>query len=137
MTMTIREMSRSPVLINTVGHYAGALLFCVILILFWRNWRIHGIRAVKLPLAAAALAFGWNVGSLLILGAADQHAAWLALVAAASFSMLSLLPAVLLQVVVQGKSRPLIFGGATAASSPTATMTPMEMAIEVAQPVGV
>ena len=103
--MTIRYSWHDPVLINTVGHCAGALLFCVIILLLIRNWRTHGISRAKLPLVAAALALGWNVGSLLILGSPDAAPEWIAAVATASFSMLTILPAVLLHVALQGRQR--------------------------------
>ncbi len=65
--MPISYNWRDPILINTVGHWAGVLLFSVTILLLLRNWRIHGIRTVKLPLIAAGLALGWNLGSLIVL----------------------------------------------------------------------
>jgi two-component system, LytTR family, sensor kinase len=93
---------RDPVLINTVGHSAGLLLFGLIFILLIRDWRAHGVRQTKLSLAAAALALTWNAGSLIALASHEP-----AIVVIVSFSALSLLPAVLLQVALQGK-RPVI-----------------------------
>jgi two-component system LytT family sensor kinase len=103
--MVFRATWRDPILINTVGHWAGVLLFSVTIFLLFRNWRIHGIRSVKLPLAAAGLALGWNLGALFVLGWPDANPRWLAAVITASFSMLTMLPAVLLQVVTQGRHR--------------------------------
>src|SRR5438270_6814486 len=101
--MSIRDIWRDPILINTVGHWAGVLLFSVTILLLVRNWRLHGIRSVKLPLIAASLALGWNLGSLIILGWSGANRIWLSVVIAASFSMLTILPAVLLQVVSRGR----------------------------------
>jgi two-component sensor histidine kinase len=103
--MSIRDSWRDPILINTVGHWAGVLLFSVTILLLVRNWRLHGIKSVKLPLIAAGLALGWNLGSLFILGWPLASPVLLATVVAASFSMLTMLPAVLLQVVNRGQHR--------------------------------
>jgi two-component system, LytTR family, sensor kinase len=97
---------RDPVLINTVGHSAGLLLFGLILILLVRDWRAHGVRQTKLSLAAAALALTWNAGSLIALA---SHAP--AMVVIFSFSALSLLPAVLLHVALQGKRPTIVVAG--------------------------
>ena len=94
---------RDPVLINTIGHTAGVLLFGFIITLFLRDRRAHGIRQTQLSIIAAALALGWNIGSLLALGVGDPSSASMAIVMTASFAVLSLLPAVLLQIALQGK----------------------------------
>lgn len=103
--MSIRDSWRDPILINTVGHWAGVLLFLVTILLLVRNWRLHGVTSVKLPLIAAGLALGWNLGSLVILGWPGANPVWLAAVITASFSMLTMLPAVLLQVAVRARHR--------------------------------
>ncbi len=94
---------RDPVLINTVGHTAGVLLFGFIIALLVRDRRAHGIRKSKLSILAASLAFAWNVGSLIALGSSDPDTLTLQVIMAASFAVLSLLPAVLLQVALQGQ----------------------------------
>jgi hypothetical protein len=94
---------RDPVLINTVGHTAGLLLFGFIIVLLVRDRRAHGIRETKLSIVAAALAFGWNVGSLMALASGDSGSLSMQIVMTASFAVLSLLPAVLLQVALQGQ----------------------------------
>jgi signal transduction histidine kinase len=103
--MSFRDSWRDPILINTVGHWAGVLLFSVTILLLVRNWRLHGMKSVRLPLIAAGLALGWNLGSLVILGWPDANSIWLAAVVTASFSMLTMLPAVLLQVASRGRQR--------------------------------
>jgi two-component system, LytTR family, sensor kinase len=97
---------RNPVLINTVGHSAGLLLFGLILILLIRDWRAHGVRQTRLSLAAAALALIWNAGSLIALASNEP-----ATVVVISFSALSLLPAVLLQVALKGRHRAIAVAG--------------------------
>ena len=104
-SMSIWDSWRDPILINTVGHWAGVLLFSVTILLLVRNWRLHGIRSVKLPLIAAGLALGWNLGSLIILGWPEAILFGVAAVSTASFSMLTMLPAVLLQVGSRGRQQ--------------------------------
>ncbi len=106
---------RDPVLINTIGHSAGVLLFGLIIALLIRDWRTHGMRRTKLSLAAALLAFGWNIGSLIVLASHDP--ALIEFVATASFSMLSLLPAILLQVAVHGQHRVVVAAGYVVSAS--------------------
>lgn len=98
-----------PVLINTIGHTAGILLFGLFAILLIRDWRAHGIRHIKLSLIAALLALGWNIGSLIVLASSDPDSLLIEFVIMASFSVLSMLPAVLLHVALQGK-QPWIVG---------------------------
>lgn len=102
---------RDPVLINTTGHSAGLLLFGLIIILLIRDWRAHGVRQTKLSLAAAALALSWNAGSLVALASHYD------IIATLSYSVLSLLPAVLLQVALQGKNRLIVIAGYAVSAS--------------------
>jgi two-component system, LytTR family, sensor kinase len=95
----------NPVLINSIGHTAGVMLFGLVVFLLLRDWRAQGLRRTRLSLTAAALAFVWNAGSLLALGFPDQHSVTIALVTTVNFSVLSLLPAVLLHVALQGDHR--------------------------------
>jgi hypothetical protein len=94
---------RNPVLINTIGHTAGLLLFGFIITLFLRDRRAHGVRQTKLSIIAAVLALGWNIGSLLALGVGEADSSFMAIVMAIAFSVLSLLPAVLLHIALQGQ----------------------------------
>ncbi len=102
---------RDPVLINTIGHAAGTLLFGFIIILFLRDSRAHGMMRTKLSIIAAALALSWNVGSLVALGVGDQNSFPMAIVMTISFAILSLLPAVLLQIALQGQLRAITYAG--------------------------
>src|ERR1700684_4475541 len=87
-----------PALVNTLGHCAGAVLFGMLLYFFLLNWRHDREERAKLPALAAALAFFWNIGSLVALGVGRQGGSVADVIVAASFSVLSLLPAVLLHI---------------------------------------
>jgi two-component system LytT family sensor kinase len=102
---------RDPILINTIGHTAGVLLFGLIIILLIRDWRTHRMRQTRLSLIAAVLALGWNIGSLVALGSPKPDSQPIGIIVTVSFSMLSLLPAVLLQVAVHGQHRLIVAAG--------------------------
>ena len=61
-----------PVLVNTIGHGAGAVLFGILLYLFLVNWRRARQERSSLPALAAALAKmriqskKWKASSVLI-----------------------------------------------------------------------
>jgi hypothetical protein len=95
----------APILVNTIGHCAGAIAFGILLYLLLRQ-RDRSL----LPSIAAGLALLWNVGSLIGLATLPGNAVSDAIVAA-SFSVLSLLPAVLLHISLQSARRPLVIGG--------------------------
>ncbi|HUJ20344.1 MAG TPA: hypothetical protein VLX58_02430, partial [Bryobacteraceae bacterium] len=65
--MPDRLSIHGPVLVNTIGHCAGAVIFGTLLYLFVVNWRRGRRRGSSLPAIAAALAMLWNVGSLVAL----------------------------------------------------------------------
>jgi two-component system, LytTR family, sensor kinase len=100
-----------PVLVNTIGHCAGAVLFGMLLYFFLLNWRHDREERTKLPVLAAALAFLWNIGSLVALGVGRQSGSTADIIVAASFSVLSLLPAVLLHISLGENHRPLWLSG--------------------------
>ena len=87
-----------PILVNTIGHCGGAVIFGMLLYFFLVNWRRGREERAKLPVVAAALAFLWNIGSLIALGTGPRGGMAPDIIVAASFSVLSLLPAVLLPV---------------------------------------
>jgi hypothetical protein len=105
-----------PVLINTVGHTAGILLFGFIIVLITRDWRNFGVRQTRLSLLAAYLALGWNAGSLTALASNGRGPVFIGLVMTASFAILSLLPAVLLQVALQRGHHRIVAAGYTVSS---------------------
>ena len=100
-----------PVLVNTIGHCAGALIFGLLVYLFLVNrWQTSDAR-IALPVAASGLALLWNVGSLIGLAiglGGGEPADW---VAAISFSLLSVLPAVLLHISLESHERALWITG--------------------------
>lgn len=100
-----------PVLVNTIGHSAGVVIFGILLYFFLLNLRRTGERRGRLPVVAAALAMLWNLGSLVAL-ATGPGGGWLAgAIVAASFSVLSLLPAVLLHISLSSRRRALWIAG--------------------------
>jgi len=100
-----------PVLVNTIGHSAGTVLFSILLYLFLLNWRRAGEERSILPALAAALAMLWNVGSLVALASGPASGTAADLIVAASFSALSLLPAVLLHIHLESRHRAMWVSG--------------------------
>ena len=100
-----------PLLINILGHAAGALIFAIFLVLLYggRGW--SGMQGRYLSALAASLSLAWNLGSLVVLAWPALPVPVLAVVVAMSFSMLSLLPAVLLQVSLEGAWPALVGAG--------------------------
>jgi hypothetical protein len=88
-------------LINILGHAAGALIFAIFLCLLFSGRGWSGERGRYKTGLAAALACAWNLGSLLVLVRPGMPPRVLDLVAASSFSVLSLLPAVLLDLSLE------------------------------------
>uniref|UniRef100_Q02A00 Signal transduction histidine kinase, LytS n=1 Tax=Solibacter usitatus (strain Ellin6076) TaxID=234267 RepID=Q02A00_SOLUE len=100
-----------PLLINILGHAAGALIFAIFLVLLYSGRGWSGLQGRYLSGLAAGLSLVWNLGSLVVLAWPGLPAPVLALVAATSFSVLSLLPAVLLQVSLEGTWPALVGAG--------------------------
>jgi two-component system LytT family sensor kinase len=86
-------------LVNALGHSAGVLLFGIFIALLVRDRRAWGK-----PFLAASLALLWNLGSLVVLGTGDLAGRLTDLTVAISFSVLSLLPAVLFDLCLAGKN---------------------------------
>jgi two-component system, LytTR family, sensor kinase len=112
-SMLVHADLHDPILINTIGHTAGLLLFGLIVVLLIRDGRIRGVHQIKLSLFAAVLALIWNLGSLVALASTDANSFLIGIVVTVSFSVLSLLPAVLLQVALQREGRWIIAAGYT------------------------
>ena len=90
-------------LINILGHTAGAVLFATFLVLLYSRRGWSGAEGRQLSGLAAALSLCWNVGSLFVLvwpAMSDAAQGWLV---ALTFSTLSVLPAVLLNVSLRGR----------------------------------
>jgi hypothetical protein len=100
-----------PLLINILGHAAGALIFAIFLVLLYSGRGWSGSRGRYLPALAAALSLLWNLGSLVVLTWPGLPAAVQGVLVACSFSTLTLLPAVLLQVSLGGRNRGLTIAG--------------------------
>jgi hypothetical protein len=100
-------LPNQALLVNILGHAAGALIFAIFLVLLFSGRGWSGNRGRYLPALAAVLSLAWNLGSLAVLAWPEMPSPLLDLVVALSFSVLSLLPAVLLHVSVEG-SRPLL-----------------------------
>jgi two-component system, LytTR family, sensor kinase len=103
--------ARDPLLINTVGHSIGLLLFAVLVALLLLDGRRNGIKKTGLSLTAASLALLWNLGSLLVLASAANSDKTLEALVTFSFSVLSVLPAVLLNVVLEGRQKAIVISG--------------------------
>ncbi len=92
-------------LINTLGHAAGVLIFSIFLFLALRRRSGASPAVQNLSLGAAALALFWNLSSLIVLIAGDGDGRAQRLVAGFGFSVLSILPAVLLRLCLQDRYR--------------------------------
>ena len=93
-SLTVHE----PLLVNTLGHSIGALLFGIFVFLLLNDRSRSRLRESHLSIAAGTLAFGWNFTMLLVL-AVPHSAVWLSrLVLFGAAASLSFLPAVLLHL---------------------------------------
>jgi hypothetical protein len=98
-------------LVNTLGHSAGAIIFGIFLYLLLRDRSGTRLRGSWLSFAAGGLAFLWNIGSLAVLITSTGNARVAEVLAFVCFSVLSLLPAVLLHLSLEGSFEPLIASG--------------------------
>src|SRR5579872_3913391 len=99
--------AHEPVLVNTIGHSAGAIIFGIFLYLLLRDRAATRLRGSWGTVAAAALAFLWNLGSLAGIVAASRTNSEPEALLAFTFSILSVLPAVLFDLSLQDSLRPL------------------------------
>lgn len=100
-TLTVHE----PLLVNTIGHAVGAVIFAIFIYLL-----LADRRAGRLSLLAASLALVWNTSSLLVM-ALESGGVTMSLATAIGSSALSLLPAVLLHISPAGRFRWIIAPG--------------------------
>lgn len=100
-----------PLLINTLGHSIGVLLFGALVLILFSDRGRNGVSHTKLYLIAGALAFLWNLGSLLVLASWGHETRLLPGLVTFSFSILSMLPAVLLHIVLKDRRRAIIISG--------------------------
>jgi two-component system LytT family sensor kinase len=103
-------------LVNTLGHSAGVLIFGIFLYLLIEDRASRRLRGSTKSMLAAALALAWNLASLLVLGASSATGAFTDATVAIGFSVLSLLPAVLFDLCLEDRHRALVrFGYALGA----------------------
>jgi signal transduction histidine kinase len=97
--------------INTVGHSAGVVVFGQLGWLLYRDARRSGQAVRVLPLLSTGLALAFDLFLLFALGFREQNAFVANACAALAFAALSLLPAVLLDINLQGNARGLRLAG--------------------------
>ena len=93
-------------LVNTLGHSAGVLIFGIFLVLLLRDraaWR-GGVKSIL----AAVLALVWNLASLIVLGSVTPDKLFVRITIAIGFSVLSLLPAVLFDLCLERRYHTLV-----------------------------
>ncbi|MGQ9917197.1 MAG: sensor histidine kinase [Bryobacteraceae bacterium] len=88
-----------PLLTNWIGYTAGTVVFAIFLVLVLKDLAGRGLRASWRTVAAAAMAFLWNAGALADL-LFDSF-----LLRVVTTAALSLLPALLLDLLMEGRSR--------------------------------
>jgi two-component system, LytTR family, sensor kinase len=93
-------------LVNTLGHSAGVLIFGIFLFLLIQDRAARRLRGSTKSMLAAALALVWNLASLVVLGMGSRP-----VTVAIGFSVLSLLPAVLFDLCLADRQRPLARAG--------------------------
>ncbi len=103
--MPDRLSLHAPILVNTIGHCAGTIVFGILLYLLLLDWRRNTADGSLLPSIAACLAFLWNLGSLVGMATAPSGDPIADVIIAGSFSVLSLLPAVLLHISLRSRPR--------------------------------
>src|SRR5258708_10744411 len=100
--------THEPVLLNAIGHSAGAIIFGIFLYLLLRDRGAARLKESWRSLVAAALAFLWNLGSLAALAVNTRSNVEPEFLLAITFSILSVLPAVLLDLSLANRLRPLV-----------------------------
>lgn len=102
---------RESLLVNTLGHSAGVLIFGIFLYLLIEDRAARRLRGSAKSMLAAALALVWNLASLVVLGMGSRDIAEAPAAAAIAFSVLSLLPAVLFDLCLAHRQRRLVMAG--------------------------
>jgi two-component system, LytTR family, sensor kinase len=98
-------------LVNTLGHSAGVLIFGIFLVLLLRDRAARRLRGGLKSILAALLALIWNVASLIVLGSDSPGSWFVRITIAIGFSVLSLLPAVLFDLCLARRYRLLVQSG--------------------------
>ena len=89
--------------VNSLGHAAGVLIFGIFLALVFGQRTFQQLRASRLSLLAAALALLWNLASLAVLLMGPSNGAGERIIAGIGFCVLSLLPSVLLDLCLANR----------------------------------
>jgi signal transduction histidine kinase len=98
-------------LVNTLGHSAGVLIFGIFLVLLLRDRAARRLRGGVKSMVAALLALVWNLASLIVLGSDSPESRFIRITIAIGFSVLSLLPAVLFDLCLERRYRVLVRSG--------------------------
>src|ERR1043166_2201723 len=101
----LEGIENEPLLVNAIGHSAGLLLFAGFIVLYLRDHSQRRTSHEFLPVITAGLALLWNLGSLFVLGASSGLYPDSDVIVAFSFTVLSLLPATLLQSSLRSEER--------------------------------
>lgn len=95
-------------LVNTLGHSAGVLIFGIFLYLLIQDRAARRLPGGAKSMLAAALALLWNLASLIVLGWSTPPTLALNITVTIGFSVLSLLPAVLFDLALPDRYRVLV-----------------------------
>lgn len=96
---------------NTIGHAAGALTFGHFLLLALWDRPLIRLRTNPVAMLAAGLAFVWNFASFAVLMSGESEDQAGRITTAIAFCSLSLLPAVLLDLCLVNRLRPIVHCG--------------------------
>ena len=102
---------KESLLVNTLGHSAGVLIFGIFLVLLLRDRAARRLRGGLKSILAALLALVWNLASLIVLGSDSPDSWFIRITIAIGFSVLSLLPAVLFDLCLNRRYRSLVRSG--------------------------
>ncbi|MEO8025309.1 MAG: histidine kinase, partial [Bryobacteraceae bacterium] len=104
---------RESLLVNTLGHAAGVVIFGIFVYLLLQDRAAIRLRGSRQSLLAAVLALTWNLASLIVLGLGEVQSLTSDVMVTISFSVLSLLPAVLFDLCLLDRYRKLAAAGYT------------------------
>ncbi len=106
--MPLGSSLENPLFINTLGYASGLVLFAVLTFLVLKGWRRGAERSREASLIASLLVFLWNACSLAGLALAQESGFAPEWLIAISYSILSLLPAILFSIVAKGREPALV-----------------------------
>jgi hypothetical protein len=96
-----------PLFVNAICHSIGVVVFGLLCLLFAVDYQRTRANHHLLPAIASGLAFLWNLGSVIVLARGATPGAETDLLTALSFSVLTILPAVLLHIAI-GRTQPYV-----------------------------